>query len=383
MQILLSQWTAWTIRAKVLNWDLRSKCILRKFLLLSQGLLADHLPKWPQQISTRHFRVIKVFWVKKNTKNCHKHRGFVSNHPFLFMIYPGGFLKKQSWTPINRFFKSWVTSQAEDLVKNPEISPKPFSNVVNDFRHPQFVPPWGQGIVQKDCHDPENKTFFVAIFSASGNPPMIFKWRRSTEMSVCLHLRPRIKLKIPTLQLRKNPSILISKTHMENCDIWIASQIYLQPASFGITLLFHFSERAGKAAGTRNSSRQSWLSIAWCQCAILYPESLRVSAYAVCKNMRHNVLCLIFLLVCLFGVETSRFTQSKFVLCVLCSLFCVRIYGVSCAFCVFPCAVSLACSVLSVVSCVLCMASCLLHERFFWCALLYLHVYVICMYIYI
>lgn len=58
MQILLSKWTAWTIRAKVLNWDLRSKCILRKFLLLSQGLLADHLPKWPQQISTRHFRLV-------------------------------------------------------------------------------------------------------------------------------------------------------------------------------------------------------------------------------------------------------------------------------------------------------------------------------------
>lgn len=138
---------------------------------------------------------------------------------------------------------------------------------------------------------------------------------------------------------------------MENCHIWIVSEIYFQPASFGITLLFHFSERAGKAAGTRKSSRQSWLSIAWCQCAILYPESLRVSAYAVCKNMRHNVLCLIFLLVCLFGVETSRLTQSKFVLCVLCSLFCARIYGVLCV-CVYS-AFSLAQSPLHVLSCLL------------------------------
>ena len=44
---------------------------------------------------------------------------------------------------------------------------------------------------------------------------------------------------------------------MENCHIWIVSEIYFQPASFGITLLFHFSERAGKAAGTRKSSRLS------------------------------------------------------------------------------------------------------------------------------
>lgn len=179
---------------------------------------------------------------------------------------------------------------------------------------------------------------------------------------------------------------------MENCDIWIVSEIYLQPASFGITLLFHFSERAGKAAGTRKSSRQSWLCIAWCQCAILYPESLRVSAYAVCKNMRHNVLCLIFLLVCLFGVETSRLLNRSLccVFCVLCSalgfmVFCVCV----CVFCVFPCAVSLACSVLSVVSCVLCMASCLLHGRFFGvvcsicmytlyvCTYMYVHIHIV------
>lgn len=169
---------------------------------------------------------------------------------------------------------------------------------------------------------------------------------------------------------------------MENCDIWIVSEIYLQPASFGITLLFHFSERAGKAAGTRKSSRQSWLSIAWCQCAILYPESLRVSAYAVCKNMRHNVLCLIFLLICLFGVETSRLTQSKFVLCVLCSLFCVRIYGV---LCVCVCVLRFPLRSLPCMFCFVCCFLCAVHGvlsvtwTIFWCVLLYMHVYVVCM----
>lgn len=176
---------------------------------------------------------------------------------------------------------------------------------------------------------------------------------------------------------------------MENCDIWIVSEIYLQPASFGITLLFHFSERAGKAAGTRKSSRQSWLCIAWCQCAILYPESLRVSAYAVCKNMRHNVLCLIFLLVCLFGVETSRLLNRS-----LCCVFCVLCSALGfMVFCVCVCsAFSLAQSPLHVLSCLLfpvCCAwrlVCYMDDFLVWFALYacirYMYVH-ICMYIYI
>ncbi len=37
--------------AEVLNWDLRSECILWKFLLLSQGLLANHLPINQQNVT--------------------------------------------------------------------------------------------------------------------------------------------------------------------------------------------------------------------------------------------------------------------------------------------------------------------------------------------
>lgn len=105
-------------------------------------------------------------------------------------------------------------------MKNPEISPKPFSNVVNDFVIlSSFL--WGQGIVQKDCHDPENKTFFADIFSASGFP-IVFKW--STEMwwiafaakdqikNSNLAVSASEKWPLTTKKLRKNPSILIRKT---------------------------------------------------------------------------------------------------------------------------------------------------------------------------
>ncbi len=198
--------------------------------------------------------------------------------------------------------------------------------------------------------------------------------KKNTQKNVS-HLRPRIKLKIPTLQFMASTKPndrrcwkILRFVCEENFNgkLWYLDCGWNIPSTckfWILTLLFHVSKRAGTAAGTRTSSRQSWLSIASCQCAILYPESLRVSAYAVPKNMRHTVLAHAWgwvLLVCLFGVETSRFTQLKFVLYVLCSMFCARIYGILCV-CVCS-AFSLVQSplhVLSVLSAISCV--CVVH----------------------
>lgn len=125
---------------------------------------------------------------------------------------------------------------------------------------------------------------------------------------------------------------------------------------YTFTLLFHFSERAGKAAGTRKSSRQSWLSIV----SMCHSISRITACFCLCGSQEHAtqcagtrlriVGCLIFLLVCLFGVETSRFTQSK------CCVFCVpcSVLGFM-VFCVCVCsAFSLVQSPLDVLSCLVC-----------------------------
>ena len=115
----------------------------------------------------------------------------------------------------------------------------------------------------------------------------------------------------------------------------------------------------------------------------------RITAcFCRCGLQEHAAQCVVFDFPSSLPAWRRNKSLHSIEVCVACSVFSVLssdlwCFVYVCVFCVFPFAVSLAWSVLSVVSCVLCMASCLLHGRYFLCVLIYLHVNVICMYIFI